>query len=146
MEIHLLGAVELSAYGSVVRLGSDKERCLLASLALDVGRPIAVEVLAGRLWDEEPPYRARANLHTYVSRIRRALRETGGSTDGRPVATISLRAHTYKLEADPESIDWHRWLRLAQEAKAADLVSELSELTERPRARPLPWKGRSGPV
>lgn len=126
MEVHLLGAVELSAQGSVVRLGSDRERCLLASLALDVGRPVSQEVLVGRLWDDEPPKTARANLHTYISRLRHALRTVGATTGQRsqPPTVITLRAHTYTLEAEPESIDWHRFLRLSREAAVAGRAGE----------------------
>ncbi|MFC4034978.1 tetratricopeptide repeat protein [Streptomyces polygonati] len=121
MEVHLLGAVELSAHGSLVRLRSDRERCLLASLALDVGRPVTQELLVARLWDDEPPDTARANLHTYISRLRHALRTVGGPAGQRPKPppVISLRAHTYSLEADPESVDWHRFLRLSREAGSA---------------------------
>ncbi|MEW2520909.1 AfsR/SARP family transcriptional regulator [Actinacidiphila alni] len=119
MEIHLLGAIGLSANGTVLPLGSDRERCLLASLALDVGRPVARDVLAARLWDDEPPERARANLHTYISRLRRVIRESAAVTGQRPEAAISLRAHSYTLDAEPEIVDWHRYLRLADEARAA---------------------------
>ncbi|MET9220024.1 tetratricopeptide repeat protein [Streptomyces sp. NPDC003300] len=126
MEVHLLGAVELSARGSVVRLGSDRERCLLASLALDVGRPVSQDVLVGRLWDDEPPKTARANLHTYISRLRHALRTVGAATAQRskPPAVITLRAHTYTLEAESESVDWHRFVRLSREAAVAARAGE----------------------
>ena len=120
MEVHLLGSVELSAHGSAIRLGSDRERCLLASLALDLGRPLAQDVLAARLWDDEPPPTARANLHTYVSRLRRVLREAAASdARDRPAMAITLRAHTYTLEADAQAVDWHRYLRLAGRARSA---------------------------
>jgi DNA-binding SARP family transcriptional activator len=119
MEIHLLGAVGLSEGGAPLRLGSDRERCLLASLALDVGRPVARDVLAARLWDEEPPEHARANLHTYISRLRRVIRDAAEAAGGRPSAAISLRAHSYTLDTDPQTVDWHRYLRLADEAGSA---------------------------
>ncbi|MEU6848748.1 tetratricopeptide repeat protein [Actinacidiphila alni] len=134
MEIHLLGAVELSAQETAVRLGSDRERCLLASLALDVGRPVSQEALIGRLWDDEPPPTARANLHTYISRLRHALRtvDSAAGSGTRPPAVITLRAHTYTLEAEPDSIDWHRFVRLAKAAttfaRAGDDTRALDEL------------------
>jgi DNA-binding SARP family transcriptional activator len=145
MEVHLLGAVQLSAHGSVVRLGSDRERCLLASLALDVGRPVTQEVLVERLWDDEPPANARANLHTYISRLRHALRAVGapGGQHPRPPAVISLRAHTYTLEADPESIDWYRFLRLSREAGATVRTGDDTQaLTELDAAEGL-WIGEA---
>jgi DNA-binding SARP family transcriptional activator/tetratricopeptide (TPR) repeat protein len=120
MEIHLLGAVGLSAHGSAVRLGSDRERCLLAALALSVGRPVTQDDLVARLWDDDPPMTARANLHTYISKLRRVLRESDGPADtaNRPPTAITLRAHAYTLEADPQSVDWHRYLRLAGQARS----------------------------
>lgn len=119
MEIHLLGAVELFARESSVRLRSDRERCLLASLALDLGRAIGQDDLVDRLWGDDPPDDPLANLYTHVSRLRRVLREAAERDGTRPVPAVRVRAHAYRLEADPEIVDWHRYIRLSAEARAA---------------------------
>ncbi|MFE4057656.1 BTAD domain-containing putative transcriptional regulator [Streptomyces sp. NPDC059096] len=104
--------------GQRLELGSDKERAVLAALALDAGRPVSIDRLMGRLWDTAPPENARANTHTYVSRLRRHLRRAG---DGPGAPHIHTRAHTYVLEVDAQHIDWFRFQRLV--ARAATSVT-----------------------
>ncbi|MET9555569.1 tetratricopeptide repeat protein [Streptomyces sp. NPDC006645] len=103
--------------GRWLKLGSDKERILLASLALDVGRPVAISELMHRLWDGDLPDRARENAHTYVSRIRRLLK-SAGTGPGAP--SIEGRAHTYILRAARDSVDRQRFQRFVDAAFAAD--------------------------
>lgn len=137
MEFHILGPVELLVGERRVELGSDKERCLLAALALDVGRPLSLETLAGRIWDGDPPVQARKNTHTYISRIRRHLR----LDDTDPPPQITRRAHTYALEVDPELVDWHRFKSLTAEAgKASDRGDDARSALLLTRAAAL-WKG-----
>ncbi|WP_181923631.1 AfsR/SARP family transcriptional regulator [Streptomyces inhibens] len=113
MEFRLMGTVELRSGARGSGLGSGKERIVLAALAHDVGRPVSIETLAHRLWDDSPPRRARPNLYTYVSRVRRALAEIGGAE----APPLALRARTYTLEADPETVDLRRYLNLVARAR-----------------------------
>ncbi|MBL1101895.1 tetratricopeptide repeat protein [Streptomyces sp. 205] len=110
MDFHILGPVGLQQDGERLGLGSDKERALLAALVLDLGRPVSIDALIDRLWDGEAPPRARENTHTYISRVRRHLRRAG-TDPGAP--RIASRAHTYVLEANPDSVDLNRFQRLA---------------------------------
>ncbi|MFE7132136.1 tetratricopeptide repeat protein [Streptomyces sp. NPDC057638] len=105
--------------GFRVELGSDKERILLASLALDAGRPVPLTTLIDRLWEDDPPAQARQNTHTYISRLRRRLRRAA-ELAGESPAQITSRAHTYALETDPDRVDWLRFQRLVMEAGAGD--------------------------
>ncbi|WP_258575375.1 AfsR/SARP family transcriptional regulator, partial [Streptomyces shenzhenensis] len=116
VEFQVLGPVGLRVDGRRVELGSDKERALMAALALEVGRPVALDMLMDRLWDGEPPPRARENAHSYVSRLRRRLRLAGPSSPSAP--RIISRAHTYTLEAARESVDWRRFQDLVAQAGA----------------------------
>ncbi|MGW6744976.1 AfsR/SARP family transcriptional regulator [Streptomyces sp. NPDC055025] len=138
MDFQLLGPVELSNNGHPLDLGSDKQRCLIAALALDVGRPIPLDTLVDHLWDGDPPLRARENTHTYISRTRQRLRRAGASSDA---PHITRRAHTYTLEADPETIDWHRCRRLYAEARAASDVGEDEKTVARLAEAEGLWKG-----
>ncbi|WP_198655161.1 AfsR/SARP family transcriptional regulator [Streptomyces geranii] len=114
MEIQLLGPVGLRLDGRRAELGSDRERVLLASLALEAGRPVALDTIVDRLWDGDPPPHARENVHTYVSRTRRQLRLADPSS--RQAHRITNHAHTYTLETDPGSVDWHRFQHLVTES------------------------------
>ncbi|WP_188305224.1 AfsR/SARP family transcriptional regulator [Streptomyces sp. CBMA123] len=101
-------------------LHSDKRRQLLASLALEAGRPLSHTSLAYRLWDEEPPPSALTSLYSHVSHLRALLRRAAratGTENSREAPTIDTRSHTYTLRADPQLIDWHRYLELSQQAR-----------------------------
>ncbi|WP_052744377.1 AfsR/SARP family transcriptional regulator [Streptomyces odonnellii] len=140
MDFQILGPVEISNDGHLLNLGSDKLRCLIAALALDVGRPIALDSLVDYLWDDDPPPTARQSTHTYVSRARRHLRRAGEAPDA---PWINRRAHTYTLDADPDSIDWHRCRRLYTEARAAsDVGDDETALARLAQAEGL-WKGEA---
>ncbi|TQE25710.1 tetratricopeptide repeat protein [Streptomyces ipomoeae] len=140
VEIHVLGPVGLGTPERRLGLGSVKQQLLMAALAVDIGRPVPLDTLVDRLWDD-PPARARENVHTYVSRIRRAIRtaEPGSTTPA-----ITQRTHTYTLVAAPDTVDWHRFVRLAEragtvaaegdDARAAALLRDAERLWEEPLA------------
>ncbi|MEU0283092.1 BTAD domain-containing putative transcriptional regulator [Streptomyces sp. NPDC006195] len=137
MEFQILGPVGLRLNGHWLTLGSDKERVLLAALALDVGRPVAISELIERLWDGNPPARARENAHTYVSRIRRRLR-AAGTGPGAP--TIDGRAHTYTLRTARDSVDRQRFQHFVAAAYTSDGDARAVELLS--RAEEL-WQGEA---
>ncbi|WP_405003902.1 tetratricopeptide repeat protein [Kitasatospora purpeofusca] len=130
--------------GELSAIRTDKGRRLLAALALDVGRPLSHELLAGRLWDEEPPPSAVASIYSHVSRIRRQLRmaaaaESPGSP--RDIPTIESRSHTYALRADTHLIDWHRFVDLSKNARQlADNGDDIQARTVLGRAEEI-WRG-----
>jgi DNA-binding SARP family transcriptional activator len=78
-------------------LGGNKPRQLLEMLALDLGTPIAKDLLAERLWDGRPPASYIANVESYVGSLRRRLGLVGGRRG--PLATTH---HGYLL--DPEHV------------------------------------------
>ncbi|GLF97073.1 AfsR/SARP family transcriptional regulator [Streptomyces yaizuensis] len=148
MEILLLGPVGLRSggagdgsggAGARLELGSDKERTLLAALALEPGRPVSVDTLVDRLWDDDPPPQARGNLHVYVSRLRRRLRAAGDLPDG-PVPRIVTRAHTYALETDPGCVDWCRFQRLTDTPQDG---GDDERTAERLAHAELMWRGEA---
>ena len=77
----LLGPLQLSVDGTVVPLGTPKQRAVLASLVMNRNRPVASDSLINAVWGEDPPAEARASLHAYVSNLRRLLGTVG--IDGR---------------------------------------------------------------
>lgn len=143
MEIQVLGPVGLVFQERRLGLGSDKERLIMASLALEVGRPIALDTLVDRLWDNPPP-KAREGVHTYISRIRRSIRTAASAEPRLPAPSIAHRTHTYTLVAEPDTVDWHRYRRLADRAgevsaggddvRGAELMREAESLWEEPLA------------
>ncbi|MFG3256003.1 BTAD domain-containing putative transcriptional regulator [Streptomyces sp. NPDC048172] len=113
-EIVILGPIGIRAHGQHDALGSAKERALLAALAVDAGRSVPLDTLTRRLWDDDPPGKPRASLHSYAARLRRRLRNaTGGDR-------LVQQAHTYRLDIAPESVDLHRFQRLTEQARTTN--------------------------
>ncbi|MFE2755347.1 tetratricopeptide repeat protein [Actinosynnema sp. NPDC059335] len=114
MEIRLLGNVEISNHERVFHLTRHGERCLLAVLALDLGRPVTKTTLAERIWDDnEARDRKQDTLPTYVSHVRTALIAAGAPKDCLPA---DRAARGYVLNVDPDVVDYHRF---AAETRAA---------------------------
>ncbi|MET7639896.1 tetratricopeptide repeat protein [Streptomyces sp. NPDC005438] len=112
LRIRLLGAVELHAQDGPTPLGTPKERLTLAALAWDAGRPVSVDTLVHRIWDEALPEKPRDALYPHISRVRRALHRVAGPKAPR----VRSRTHAYTLEVDPDTVDLRHYLRLLEEA------------------------------
>ena len=95
--------------------GPPRQRCVLAALAVDAGRPVQMDTLIGRVWGHMPPDGAHHAIYVYVSRIRGMLRAAAG--DGAPVA-LARRSRGYVLGLAPDRIDVHRFRALVAQAAA----------------------------
>jgi DNA-binding SARP family transcriptional activator len=113
MEFRLLGEVELRAGGQLLEIGAPRLQAVLAALAVDPRRPVAIETLIDRVWDDTPPIEARNVLYSYLSRIRRLLRQA--SLAGETTARIERRPAGYVLDIDPDLVDLHRFRRLVDQ-------------------------------
>ena len=72
----LLGGLGLrSADGRELALSTRKDRLLLAYLALNAGRPLARDRLAGLLWGDRGETQARNSLRQSLAAIRQAFRQ-----------------------------------------------------------------------
>ncbi|OKI09201.1 hypothetical protein A6A06_00275 [Streptomyces sp. CB02923] len=73
LRITVLGPVRMLRGDEYLAIGSPQQRALLAVLVLRAGRVISEAELVDALWGDDPPRAAHAALHTYVSRLRKAL-------------------------------------------------------------------------
>ncbi|MEJ2852371.1 MULTISPECIES: AfsR/SARP family transcriptional regulator [unclassified Saccharothrix] len=98
----VLGEVVARVDGRSVDLGPAKQRCVLAALALEVGRVVPVDRLVEAVWGADAPRRPRETLATYVSRLRQLLAP----------ARIERRSGGYVLVLDEDAVDLHRFRAL----------------------------------
>lgn len=112
VEFRLLGEVEAQVEGQRLEIGHARQRCVLASLLVDVNRPVSVDQLIDRVWADEPPRQVRNALAGYLSRLRQLLGEASG-------VQISRGPAGYTLTADALTIDLHLFRHLASEARAS---------------------------
>lgn len=100
MRINVLGAVEVTNGDKVIHL-AERQRTLLAALALEYGKVVSVDQLIGTLWDGPPPATARTKLQGHVSALRQAI--------GQPVrheyGPLMTSAAGYMLSGDSAVLD-----------------------------------------
>jgi DNA-binding SARP family transcriptional activator/tetratricopeptide (TPR) repeat protein len=146
MEFRLFGAVELWAAGRLLDVGTPRQQQVLAALVVDTGRPVAIETLIDRVWDDTPPAEARNVLYSHLSRIRRLFAQAAGIT-GETAAGITRRHAGYVVDVDPDMVDLHRFNGLVgkgrdserTDAERAELLNEALHLWTGP-----PLAGLSG--
>ncbi|SMD22778.1 BTAD domain-containing putative transcriptional regulator [Kibdelosporangium aridum] len=109
-ECRLLGSVEVRVDGRLVDIGPPRQRCVFAVLAVEANTAVSVDQLIDRVWADHPPLRVRSSLHSYLTRLRRALRSTG--------MRIIQRSGTYVLAVNEQAIDLHRFRDLISQARA----------------------------
>jgi predicted ATPase/DNA-binding SARP family transcriptional activator len=110
VELRVLGPVELVGADGPVPLGGEKQRRLLAALALRAGQALPAEVLVDAVWGPTPPPSAGKLLQVYVSQLRKLLE---------PPIAIRTRPRGYVLEIAESALDQARFERLLEEARAA---------------------------
>jgi DNA-binding SARP family transcriptional activator/tetratricopeptide (TPR) repeat protein len=122
MEFRLFGEVRLRADGRSLDVGTPRQQAVLAALVVDIGRPVPIETLVDRVWGENPPAQARNVLYSHLSRIRRLVTDAG----------IERRNAGYVLDADPDTVDLHRFVRLVDRGKDTRLsdADRATALTE----------------
>lgn len=98
----LLGPFEVrDASGALVALPRRKQRLLLAYLLLRAGTAVPVDEIVDVLWGDRPPNSARANLHSYISELRRIL----GNAPTDPGSRLMSVMNGYRLEVEPGEYD-----------------------------------------
>ncbi|MFC5826585.1 BTAD domain-containing putative transcriptional regulator [Nonomuraea insulae] len=101
-----LGPFQAWAGGTLLDLGGQRQRAVLARLLVAGGRAVPVGTLIDELWPGGPPAQALSTIQGYVSRLRRALepsrapREEAGVLVSAPPG-YALRARTEQVDA------WH---------------------------------------
>src|ERR687895_356526 len=73
LSFRLLGSFEVARGGRILQLGGQKQRAVLAILALDAGRVVSMDRLIDLLWGEEPPKTAGTSLQNFISQLRKTV-------------------------------------------------------------------------
>src|ERR1700741_3359375 len=73
LRVEVLGPLRAWCGTREISLGPPRQCAVFARLALSASRPVSRDELIKAVWGDFPPASAEGNLHTYVSRLRRAL-------------------------------------------------------------------------
>ena len=136
LEIRILGPLEVWDGEKAVELGGQRQRAVLALLAIHIGEVVPSDRLITYLWGETPPRTAATSLQNAVSQLRKAL----GSD------VVETRAPGYALNAETNAVDARRFEQLVSEARSADadrriaLVGEALQLWRGPPLADFPYE------
>jgi DNA-binding SARP family transcriptional activator len=116
LPLRVLGPLEVrGADGRVLAIRRRKQRALLALLIVRGGRPTSADEVIWRLWGDDPPRSARANVYTYLSDLRRLL--------GEAVPEARLRTDRaldgYTLDVTADTCDAPLFEQLARDGRRA---------------------------
>ncbi|MFD5465887.1 BTAD domain-containing putative transcriptional regulator, partial [Kitasatospora sp. NPDC127059] len=136
MRYGILGPFEVRFDGVTVTVPRPRQRAGLALLLLNANRPVGIERMVDALWGGAPPRTARAQVHTVVSTLRRALPPPAAQA-------LTLEPVGYRLAVREEELDAARFgvalasaRRLAEEGRAEEAADRLR------RALAL-WRGEA---
>jgi DNA-binding SARP family transcriptional activator len=131
MRVRVLGPLEVSDSAEWRRVGSAKQRALLASLVVHAGVPVSVDRLVEEIWNGRPPMSAVNLVQGYVLSLRRRL----GDPDG---VLLRTQPPGYQLVLTEEELDVGRFEALVEQGRraladgdnhaASDLVAEALQL------------------
>ncbi|MDT0445588.1 BTAD domain-containing putative transcriptional regulator [Streptomyces sp. DSM 41886] len=125
MEFRLLGPFEARHEGRQVLTGARRqERCLLAVLLLRAGRVVTTGHLIDLLWSGGAPANARGTVHTYIGRLRAALRPFGGPE-------LATREDGYRVVPGTYRLDTAEFTALVRQAGAARDPGTRADLYDR---------------
>ena len=129
VQISLLGPLEVLVAGRSVDIRRQKQRALLALLALRAGEVVSTDRLVDELWGESPPKAAIGSLQNLVSELRKQL----------GADAVVTRPPGYVLAVERDAVDAHRFERLTREAGDAPADQRAARLRD---ALTL-WRGRA---
>ena len=137
LQFRVLGPIEVSGGGQSLPLGGPKQRALLADLILNAGSIVSTARLIGDLWGDDPPPTASHTVETYVSRLRRVLR------DGSAPGVLLTRPPGYILNVEPGHVDAFRFEQLVRDGTAAAGRGDDAGASALLRAALALWRGQA---
>lgn len=137
LEFGLLGPLEMSVDGTLVPLGTPKQRAVLAMLLMNRNSPVGVERLITALWEGWPPSGARASIHSYVSNLRKLL--TGVGIDPRGV--LAAAPPGYRLNIPENTCDLGRFIAEKAAGVHAAAAGRFEQATRHLSAALAEWRG-----
>jgi SARP family transcriptional regulator, regulator of embCAB operon len=133
----VLGPLQLTANGSVLPLGTPKQRAVLAMLLINRNRPVALESLIGAAWEDWPPPEARTSLHSYVSNLRRLL----GTAGVEPRTILASAPPGYRLSVPDAACDLGRFITEKTAGVQAAAAGRLEQASDHLCGALAQWRG-----
>jgi DNA-binding SARP family transcriptional activator/Tfp pilus assembly protein PilF/DNA-binding XRE family transcriptional regulator len=122
LRVGVLGPLTVRHGEDVVEVGADKQRWLLALLALQPNKVVRREEIVDVIWGDRPPPSCLELVHTYVARLRKALEP--GRAPREPARTILTASGGYRLAVTADQLDLLRFDALVARAEKEPEAAE----------------------
>lgn len=99
LRYELLGPLRIVDGSHRTSISAQKIETLLATLLIRAGQVVSADDLIAEIWGSDPPRRAKAALHVYVSQLRKLLAKPES-----PVPVIT-RTPGYLITVEPDEVD-----------------------------------------
>ncbi|WP_436531816.1 BTAD domain-containing putative transcriptional regulator [Actinoplanes sp. HUAS TT8] len=131
VRLQIMGPLRVWRGDREVDAGPRQQRCLLALLAAQAGRPLSMADLIDLMWGSGPPVSAVNVVHKYIGALRRRLEP--GLAPRSPGTFLTRHATGYRLTAGPEILDLVAFralvIRAGQAARAGRADEALDDYT-----------------
>ncbi len=133
----VLGPLQMSVNGSVVPLGTPKQRAVLAMLLINRNRRVGIDLLVDAAWEQGPPVRAKDTLYSYVSNLRRLMAGVGGENRD----LLASAPHGYRLAVLDSQYDLGRFVAEKDAGVRAAADGRFEQAGEHYSAALGEWRG-----
>ncbi len=138
-ELGVLGPLQMVVDHVQQRLGTPKQRAVLAMLVINRNRPVGLDALMLAAWEQCPPPGARASIHSYVSNLRKLFSNAG--FDGRSV--LAAAAPGYRLSVEDTRVDLSRFIAEKTAGVNAAAEGQFEQASDRLSAALTEWRGEA---
>ena len=114
-----------------------KVKVLLGILLTRAGHVVSLDQLIMNIWGDEPPQRATAAVHVYISQLRRYLRRRDSSRS--PIIT---RSPGYLMDVSPADLDLHMFQDLVRRGRTHAMSGQHHEAADHFQLALTLWTGR----
>ncbi|BCY09523.1 BTAD domain-containing putative transcriptional regulator [Actinoplanes sp. L3-i22] len=117
LRLQIMGPLRVWRGDLEIDAGPRQQRCLLALLAAQEGRPISMADLVDLIWEQAPPASAVNVVHKYIGALRRLLEP--GLLLRSAGSYLTRHDSGYRFTAGPQTLDLVAFRRLVRGAKEA---------------------------
>ncbi|SNY26056.1 AfsR/SARP family transcriptional regulator [Paractinoplanes atraurantiacus] len=125
LRLQIMGPLRIWRGGHELDAGPRQQRCLLALLIAQEGRPVSMTDLIDLMWGPVPPASAINVIHKYVGALRRLMEPD--LTPRSPGSFLARHDTGYRFSAGPETLDlvaFRQSVALARELAGRDQPEE----------------------
>jgi SARP family transcriptional regulator, regulator of embCAB operon len=147
LRYEILGTLRICDGGRSSSISAKQMEILLAALLVRRNQTLSIAQLITEIWGENPPQRAHAALHVYISHLRKLLRRPSQTES--PIVTWSPG---YYIQVDSGELDLDEFTRHVNQARSSVRAGQYAAAEEASTAALKLWRGpaldrvRDGPI